>query len=74
MKPDAVLAAGEFTLLFMLVDRLLQDGITVVSSCSTRETIEYKRPDGTNEKKAVFRFECFRRYEYFDDRRITARP
>ena len=74
MKPDAVLAAGEFTLLFMLVDRLLQDGITVVSSCYTRETIEYKRPDGTNEKKAVFRFECFRRYEYFDDRRITARP
>ena len=71
MKPEAVLAAGEFTLLFMLVDRLLRDGVNVVSSCSERETVEYKRPDGNTEKKAVFRFERFRKYEYYENRETT---
>ena len=64
-KPDAVLAAGEFTFLFMLVDRLLRDGVNVVCTCSGRETVETKKPDGTNEKKAVFSFERFRTYEYY---------
>ena len=72
MKPDAVLAAGEFTLLFMIADRLLRDGVNVLCSCSARETEEYRKPDGTTEKKAVFRFEGFRRYEYYDTRRTEA--
>lgn len=65
MKPDAVLVAGEFSTTFMVVDALLQRGVNVVCSCSKRETVEEKRPDGTNVKTAVFRFEQFRPYEYF---------
>ena len=65
MKPTAVMAAGEFTLIFMLVDKLLQDGVKVICSCSRRQTIERKLPDGSNEKKAVFVFERFREYEYY---------
>ena len=64
-KPDAVLAAGEFTFLFMLVDRLLRDGIKVISSCSTRNTVEMTHSDGSVEKNAVFVFERFREYRYY---------
>ena len=65
LQPDAVLAAGEFTCLFMLVDRLLKDGVEVVCTCSRRITDEEKKPDGSNEKKTRFFFEGFRRYEYY---------
>ena len=65
MNPEAVLAAGEFTFLFMLVDKLLQDEVKVICSCSQRQTIERKLPDGSNEKKSVFVFERFREYDYF---------
>lgn len=68
MKPEAVLAAGEFTFLFMLVDKLLQDGVKVICSCSRRQTIERKLPDGSNEKKSIFTFERFREYDYFTKR------
>ena len=64
-KPEAVLAAGEFTCLFMLVDRLLMDGVEVLCTCSRRITEEEKKPDGSNEKKTHFYFEGFRRYEYY---------
>ena len=67
-KPDAVFVAGEFTFTFMLVDKLLSDGVKVIASCSRRVTEEIKKEDGTNEKKSVFRFERFREYEYFDGR------
>lgn len=66
MHPDAVVAAGEFTFLFMLVDRLLQDGVKVLCACSGRETRESMRPDGSSEKTAVFHFERFRPYAYYD--------
>lgn len=66
LQPKAVLVAGEFTFTFMLVDKLLKDGVTVLSTCSKRITTEEKKPDGTNEKKAVFLFECFRPYAYFE--------
>ena len=65
--PEAVLVAGEFTFCFMLVDKLLTDGINVVSSCSKRMTEEVKKDDGTNEKKSVFLFEQYRKYEYFKE-------
>lgn len=61
-SPSAVLVAGEFTFAFMLVDKLLQDGIPVMCSCSRRMTVEVKKDDGTNEKKSVFLFEGFREY------------
>lgn len=65
---DAVLAAGEFTFLFMLVDRLLKDGLHVICSCSERNTVEVKRPDGSNEKKSVFVFSGFRPYARYDEK------
>lgn len=67
LKPTAVLAAGEFTFAFMLVDKLLQDGVTVMCSCSKRVTEEVKKEDGTNEKKSVFLFERFRKYAYYEE-------
>ena len=62
---DAVLLAGEFTFLFMLVDKLLKDGENVICSCSKRETEEILRADGVSEKKSVFVFERFRKYCYY---------
>lgn len=64
-SPDAVLVAGEFTFAFMLVDKLLRDGIRVLCTCSRRMTFERKNNDGTNEKKSVFLFEGFREYERY---------
>ena len=68
LKPDAVLVAGEFTLVFMLVDKLLQDGVKVVCSCSKRMTVEKKLPDDSNEKVSQFVFEKFREYSYYKKR------
>ena len=59
--------AGEFTFTFMLVDKLLSDGVKVIASCSKRVTEEKKNGDGSSEKRSVFRFERFREYEYFDE-------
>lgn len=47
-KPDAVFVAGEFTFTFMLVDKLLSDGVKVIASCSRRVTEEIKKEDGTS--------------------------
>ena len=66
MKPDAVMAAGEFTFLFMLVNRLLRDGIKVVCACTKRDTVEKLLPDGSSEKKSIFVFERFRDYQLPD--------
>ena len=60
--PAAVMVAGEFTFAFMLVDKLLRDGIKVICSCSRRMTVETKKDDGTSEKQSVFLFEGFREY------------
>ena len=70
-QADAVLAAGEFTFLFMLVDKLLADGTEVICSCSERKTEEIKKPDGSNEKKSVFFFECFRPYTRYGSKEET---
>ena len=50
----------------LLVDKLLRDGENVICACSKRETQEVLRPDGSSEKKAVFVFERFRKYCYFE--------
>ena len=68
MHPEAVLLAGEFSFTFMLADKLLTDGVRVVCSCSRRMTTETKKPDGTVEKTAVFAFEGFRDYAYYEER------
>ena len=66
-KPEAVVVAGEFTFAFMLVDKLLQDGVRVLATCSKRITEEVKNTDGSNEKRTVFIFERFREYEYYNN-------
>lgn len=63
---EAVFLAGEFSFLFMLVDKLLRDGENVICACSKRETEEVVRSDGATEKRAVFVFERFRKYSYYD--------
>ena len=57
LNADAVFLAGEFTFLFMLVDKLLKDGENVICACSRRETEEALRADGATEKRSVFVFE-----------------
>ena len=66
-QADAVLAAGEFTFVFMLVDKLLEDGVKGICSCSNRDTVEVRTPDGSNEKRSVFVFEQFRPYTRYHD-------
>lgn len=70
-RADAVLAAGEFSFLFMLVDKLLADGENVLCSCSVRNTVEVINPDGSSEKKSVFVFEGFRPYTRYKSREAT---
>ncbi|MBQ9616431.1 MAG: CRISPR-associated protein [Selenomonadaceae bacterium] len=66
MDGDAVLVAGEFAFVFLLVDKLLSDGVRVLCASSKRLTTEEQQPDGSMEKHSVFVFERFRDYEYFD--------
>ena len=68
LNADAVFLAGEFTFLFMLVDKLLKDGENVICACSKRETEEVLRADGASEKRTVFLFERFRKYSYYDQK------
>ena len=67
LQPDAVLVAGEFTFTFILVDKLLKDGVRVLCTCSQRMTQEFLNPDGTNEKRTVFVFDCFREYTHYEE-------
>lgn len=64
-RPAAVIVSGEFSFTFMLVDKLLRDGIKVMCSCSRRMTVETKKDDGTSEKRSVFMFEGFREYTHY---------
>ncbi len=72
-EADAVFAAGEFTFLFMLVDRLLDEGIEVVCSCSVRNTHESLDENGNNVKTSVFAFKRFRSYARWRDEKAGAR-
>lgn len=65
LRVDAVLVSGEFSLTFMLVDKLLRDGKTVVCACSERRTTESTNADGSVQKRSTFVFEQFRPYERY---------
>ncbi len=67
LKADAVFLAGEFTFLFMLVDKLLKDGVRVLCACARRDTEESVRLDGSIEKRSSFVFERFREYRHYAD-------
>jgi hypothetical protein len=62
MRPDAVLCQGEFSLTFALTNRLIENGIKVVTACSERNVINETMPDGTIRKITLFRFVGFRDY------------
>lgn len=62
MKPDAVMCQGEFTLVYALVSKLKEQGITVLAACSQRKTVEEKKPDGSIEKTSIFEFVRYRYY------------
>ena len=62
LKPDAVLVMGEFSLVFMLVDALLEEGIPVLCAASDRAAEEKRNPDGTISKNSRFDFVRFREY------------
>ncbi len=68
MKPDAVLVMGEFSLVFMVVDALLNNGIPVLTAASRRVTTERPQEDGTVVKTAQFDFACFRPYRRLKSR------
>lgn len=61
-RPDAVMCQGEFTLTFAVVSILKKHGITCVSACSDRRTVEIIQEDGTSIKESVFSFYGFRQY------------
>ncbi|MBR0220831.1 MAG: hypothetical protein IJQ63_03575 [Synergistaceae bacterium] len=63
MKPNAVIVMGEFSLSFMIVDALLDDGIPILTSASSRVVNENKAEDGTVVKTAHFDFVLFRQYK-----------
>lgn len=65
MHPSAILVMGEFSLIFQMIDCLLQRGHKVLTACSVRNTVVKSNPDGTRTKIAKYDFQCFREYEYF---------
>lgn len=60
--PAAVLCQGEFCLAYQVIRLLMEQNIKVLAACSDRETIEWKREDGSMQKEVVFRFVQFREY------------
>ena len=62
LNPSVVMCQGEFTLTYAIVSRLKAMGITCISACSNRESVERLLPNGTVVKEAIFRFVQFREY------------
>ena len=61
LNPSVVLCQGEFTLVFAVVNRLIQNGIRVVAACSERDVSEENTDDGIK-KTVYFDFVRFRDY------------
>lgn len=59
--PDVVMCQGEFTVAFEVVRLLQKRGVTCVSACSERQTVESIQ-DGVIKKESIFVFRKFRRY------------
>jgi len=63
LKPSAVLCQGEFSMVFAVVDALLNEETNVVTACSERRVTEKILEDGKSEKITVFDFVKFRNYK-----------
>ena len=62
LHPDAVLCQGELTLTLTVVSLLQRSGIPVYAATSNRQVTELSQPDGSLQKRVVYRFVSFRRY------------
>ena len=62
LSPCAVMCQGEFTLTFYVVKRLINKGISCVSACSERSSVEVMQEDGSVRKESLFLFRGFRKY------------
>ncbi len=62
LQPDVVMCQGEFTVAFAVVNILKEHGVTCVSACSDRRTVETVQVDGTIKKESIFLFCRFRKY------------
>ncbi len=61
-KPEAVMCMGEFVVCYRLVQKLKEQEIKVLASCSERKSKEYIDENGFIKKEAVFMFRGFREY------------
>jgi len=61
-EQDAVICQGDFTLVYRVVTRLKEAGVTVVAPTFQRVTKPTLRPDGTTVPGYSFRFERYRQY------------
>ena len=59
--PDAVMVQGEMTLVFSVVSKLKEMGVTVVAA-TTERVVEIKEVNGETIKTSVFKFIQFREY------------
>ena len=62
LKPDAVMCQGEYVMTFGVVRLLKRHGIKCLSAVTKRITVETTLPDGSVEKRSVFKFHSFREY------------
>lgn len=56
-KPDVVLCQGEFTLSYVLINKLKEKNIKVIAACSERNVVQED-----NKKIVLFEFVKFREY------------
>ncbi len=61
LRPSAVLCQGEFTYCFALITFLKEQGVTVLSACSNRESQMWTKGED-NVKISKFVFVRFRKY------------
>ena len=61
-NPKAVMLQGEYIFTYRLINRLKENHIKVVASCSDRRTIEYVDDKGFTERKSEFEFVNFKEY------------
>jgi hypothetical protein len=62
LQPSAAMVQGEFTLTWLIVQRLHTMGIPCYSATTRRDVAVQRQPDESATKVSTFRFVRFRRY------------
>ena len=60
---DHVLIQGDFGACYLMVNFAFANGLVPVYATTQRESVEAHRPDGSVEKRQIFRHKRFRNYE-----------